>query len=172
MTVPWLPPTVTLPPAIPDACGQLLTIFDNDFVKAPCTFEGSPIRWDRQQQALGGAWYERGFLHLITRRDQRTKQWHFDPLRAMRLPWCRAILDHTHDPALSVWSEHGPRSNIRAYLWLVAHDYVVVLEYRHLPVRNSNPPRTREVVWLVTAFFVDGDAGRRKLRRQYERRIK
>jgi len=50
------------------------------------------------------------------------------------------------------------------YLWLENWDYVIVLEKRQL--RGG-----RNIAFLITAFYVEGERTRRNLRRKYESRI-
>lgn len=72
------------------------------------------------------------------------------------------MLQHSDDPAITRWRYREPKGQIRQYLWLEALDYVVVLEERNM--------LRWPVLFLITAYHVDGESSRRQLRKKYERR--
>lgn len=92
----------------------------------------------------------------------QTKERLFDPRRGERLPWCGPTISNAADGAVKVWDYMEASGGLRTYVWLEGWDYVIVLEKRQM--------RVGEVVFLITAFYVDGDSRRRSLRGKYERR--
>lgn len=110
---------------------------------------------------LAGEKYEEAFRHLITRDDAEHGRIP-DFRRAERLPWCAPVLTHSGDPSVTSWRYWEGTRGVRQYLWLYQHDYVVVLEPR--------PHRGGIVLFLVTAYHVDGESSRRTLRRKYANR--
>lgn len=82
-----------------------------------------------------------------------------DYRRAERLCWCRPLIEHADEPEVLSW-EADHQGRVRSYLWLPEEDYVAVLAHR-----------SSDVVILVTAYHVDGDSTRRKLRRSYDKRL-
>ena len=156
----WLPDIVSVNGVWEIVVRRLYQIFETDFIRAGCHFEGLPVWWDRRKQ--GGDTYEEGFWHLITRTDSCTKDRLIDPRRAERLPWCKPVIENSHDVRIRLWDYRESNNKIRTYIWLERWDYVVVLEKRS---RNRGP-----IAFLVTAYHVDGESTRRRLRRKYENR--
>ena len=156
----WLPEMVSVGGEWEMVLAKLYHIFDEDFRKTECTFEGRPVWWDRR--ILPGDRYEEGFWHLITKTDQKTKDRLFDPRRAERLSWCCPIISNVDDDAVKVWNFREARGQLRTYIWLEDWDYIVILEKRR--------QRVSEIAFLLTAFHVGGQATRRRLRAKYEKR--
>jgi len=157
----WLPDIVPVNGEWPLVLARLYAIFDGDFTQVQRLFEGRTIWWDRK--VMSGERYEEGFWHLITRTDQKSGDRLLDPRRAERLPWCGPTISHSDDDPVKVWDYREGSGRLRTYLWLEAWDYVVVLEKR---VQHKG-----EIAFLVTAYHVDGDYGRRSLQTKYARRV-
>lgn len=153
----WLPEIVNVNGEWEEVLRRLYQIFDQDFRKSGCVFEKRQIFWDKR--VLEGR-YEEGFWHLITKADEQTGERLLEPRRAERLPWCKPTLTNSKDSAVKVWDY--PEGKVRTYVWLEDWDYVIVLEKRK--------HRIGEIVFLITAFFVDGESSRRNLRRKYKAR--
>jgi hypothetical protein len=136
---------------------KLYDVFRDDFVRGRPRLRGKRVWWDRR--VLPGERYEEGFWHLVSRFDVGSGERLLDFRRAERLCWCRAILDHADEPEITSW-DSTVGAKVRAYLWLEAEDYVVVVEHR-----------SPDVALLITAYCVDGDSGRRKLRRSHANRL-
>jgi hypothetical protein len=109
---------------------------------------------------LPGERFEEGFWHLISRTDPLSKERIADYRRAERLCWCRPVIEHSDDPVIRCWDSNAEGKRVRSYLWLEPEDYVVVLEQRAV-----------DTVFLITAYHLDGESSRRKLRRSYENRL-
>jgi len=61
---------------------------------------------------------------------------------------------------IQVWEYEESKNRIRTYFWLEKFDYLIVIEEKE------------NVYWLVTAYYVDSDYQRKKLKRKYKNRIK
>jgi hypothetical protein len=156
----WLPPVASTDGVWEEVLLRLHGIFEIDFKKTRCSFQGKQVWWDRR--VLAGNRYEEGFWHLISKIENQTKERLFDPRRAEKLPWCRPTLVNSDNAAVMVWRFKESSGRVRTYVWLNDWDYVIILEKR--------PQRIGEVAFIITAYHVDGDSSRRNLRRKYELR--
>jgi len=157
----WLPPMLDLTSKSEEKCLSILyKIFTKDFKNGHPSFRGLPVWWNRR--ILLEPRYEEGFWHLVSREDPGTVNRHLDLPRAERLPWCKPVLTNSDLHLTKVWNylERGHR--LRTYVWLEPWDYCVVLECRSLS--------GKQIIWLITAFHVDGASTRRNLRRKFEER--
>jgi hypothetical protein len=124
--------------------------------------QGLPIWWDRAVRP--GEQYEEGFLHLVTRKDQRTGDRIFDPRRAERLPWCGPTITNCQDPCVKMWDYQEGDRRVNTYIWLEEFDYVVLLRRQSM--------RKRDVAFLLTAYHIDGPSVRRSFARKYQLRMR
>lgn len=163
MTEPeWLPEPASVDGTREAVISRLYEIFNAGFKRDGCVFEGASVRWDGR--ILAGEAYEEGFWHLISRVENKTGIRRFDPRRAERLPWCKPVIDNAADAAVTVWRYRAPRKDRqRIYLWLEEQDYVIVLDEDVMQMVKST--------FIVTAFYVDGKATQRDLRKRYRNRI-
>ncbi|MCL4783426.1 MAG: hypothetical protein KJZ70_10365 [Bryobacterales bacterium] len=161
MTTPtWLPPIVSVNGDPTSVFQMLYGIFDADFRRKNPRFQNMPIWWDRRVVEPP---YEEGFWHLITRLDYPSGERLLDPRRAEKLPWCGPTIENCKDACLKVWDYLESNGRTRTYLWLHGFDYVVILE--------RAIKRIGLVVFLVTAFHVDGKQKREDLERKYQKRV-
>jgi hypothetical protein len=135
---------------------QLYKIFELDFIHQKCQFEEKLVKVDNRKIESP---YEEGFWHLITRDNKETSDRLFDKERASRLPWCKPTIEHSYDDVVCFWNYVEGNNRINTYIWLTNLDYLIILQ------------RRKNVCFLVTAYYVDGDASRRSLRKKYERRV-
>lgn len=157
---PWLPELASVNGQWELVLKALYGIFERDFVRGGCYFQGFAVRWDRRK--LGGDRYEEGFWHLITKMDKLSGERLFDPRRAERLPWCKPTLTHSADPEVKAWDYRESDGVVSTYVWLENWDYVVILRKRQ---------QDRGVVaFLVTAYHVDYNSTRRNLRAKLAKR--
>jgi hypothetical protein len=156
----WLPPMIRVNGDWKQVLAGLYTIFEKDFKQTKCKFGSAEVWWDRR--ILENECYEEGFWHLITRINKKTKERLFDPRRAERLPWCAPVIANANDKRVKVWDFREGKGDIRSYLWLEELDYVVILTKRKL--------RFGDAIFLITAYYVDGDYQRRVLQRKYSNR--
>ncbi len=151
----WLPPLCSTSGLREQVISDLYQVFIDDFKSHGCMWNGLPVGWDRR--ILPGESYEEGFWHLVSRDYQKTKERHFDPLRASRLSWCKPLIEHAHDPSVTVWRERARRNRIRIHFWLEEQDYTAILE-------EKSVTGTGGAAFLLTAYHVDGRSTRRTLR--------
>jgi hypothetical protein len=157
----WLPPLLLVDGLWDDVLSRLYEVFDTDFRRGKPQFNELPVWWNRR--VLPGEKYEEGFWHLISRNDKETTERLFDPRRAERLPWCSTTIRNNGEDIVKVWDYKEAKGLRRTYLWLEAWDYVIVLEKRNHSVGK--------VAFLVTAFYVDGNSRKERLRAKYRKRL-
>lgn len=156
----WLPNMIAVDGEWEKVVEALYTIFSDDMVAGKPKLDNCHVWWDRR--VLEGDKYEEGFWHLISKDDNETRERLFDSRRAERLPWCRPCIDNFRDRALKFWNYRISENRIETYLWLEEFDYVVIFQ------KKSH--RIGTVYFLLTAYYVEGDTTRRRLRRKYENR--
>lgn len=137
---------------------RLLAAFDAEFVKTKLMLEGFDVILSLYPQK--GDNVPASFRHLTTRGNGKRE---FDPKRAERLSWVPAIIKNHADPAVKRWDYLEGDGKINTYLWLEAHDFVVIAR----PKTNS---RGLRVYALVTAYHLDFEGTRATYTRKYERR--
>lgn len=155
----WLPPMVDTNFGSEKEWERLIDllyhIFEWDFIQHHCLFEKHRVIFnDRKIDSP----YEEGFWHLVSRDDKRVRDRFFDSERAKRLPWCKPAIENTTQEGVRAWDYLEENKRTNTYIWLVDSDYLVILQ------------RRKKVSFLVTAYWVDGDASRRLLQRKYEKR--
>ena len=155
----WLPATVNCNGVWSQVIVVLYAVFDRDFRQGMPRFQGQPVWWDRK--VAPGEKYEDGFWHLITREDPRAGRVP-DFRRAERLPWCGPLLLNEAKPEVLVWNYKEGDGQIRTYVWLRDFDYVAILQRR--------TTRKGHVMFLITAYYVDGNATRKNLERKHTER--
>lgn len=135
----------------------LYAIFRNDFVVAAASYLGARV-WFFPDQDRGK---ELIFWHLVEREDPPGSGNRLpDFRRSERLPWARPMLDQCTDPAIKAWDFEEGAGNVRTYVWLENHDYVIVMK--------RYPSGERR---LITAYYVDYDSKRRTLNTKYKNRL-
>lgn len=152
----WLPEIVSVNGEWNDVVTRLYAIFDSDIKRGNRNFRGLPVWWDRR--ILPDQKYEEGFWHLISKDYCNAADRLFDPRRAERLPWCGPTITNSHDPVVTVWDYRETSGRVRTYVWLENWDYLIILEKRQ--------QRRGLIAFLITAYFVEGDSTKRKLRRK------
>lgn len=159
MTTPpaWLPRIFNMDGIWERNLGHLYSIFENDFINNPLLLDSKPVWFDRR--VIEGK-YPEGFWHIITKYDGEERIPDFR--RAERLPWCGPSIRNSNDPVITKW-DIIERDEINTYIWLESFDYLIVL------VRRSH--RIGDVMVLRTAYYVEGDSTRNKLKRKYANRI-
>lgn len=157
----WLPNCLSCDGAWEQTVPRLYQVFHRDFKVGHPRFRDEPVWWDQRIQP--GSPYEEGFWHLITKHDQRSGERLPDFRRAERLPWCVPLITNANDPVVLAWDGRSDRGNPRTHLWLEEQDYLLILEKRRAGRGN--------IFQLITAYFIEGDGTRRKLRQRYEDRV-
>jgi len=136
---------------------RLYQIFKKDFIRQKCYYNSQLVIWDNRK--LSGEKYEEGFWHLITREERSTGNRLFDPPRAQRLPWCKPTIENGNDPVVKVWEYLESNKRVNTYIWLEAENYLVIIQKR------------KSVMFLVSAFVIDGEASKRNLKGKYQKRV-
>jgi hypothetical protein len=155
----WLPGMVNVNGDPQNVITTLHGIFDADFRLYGRHFLTMRVWWDRR---VIDPPYEEGFWHLVTRKDHVRGERLMDFRRAERLPWCGPTITNCDDGCVRVWDYLEGGGQMRTYVWLEPHDYVVILE--------KQAKRFGTVAFLVTAFHVDGKQKREDLERKYKKR--
>jgi hypothetical protein len=156
----WLPDMITVDGVWEAIVGRLYAIFVTDIKNGKPYLNTAPVWWDRR--ILEGEEYEEGFWHLISKHYDDANDRLPDFRRAERLPWCRACIDNFNDENIMFWDYKFTRRQTDTYIWLREFDYVIVFRKRNL--------RVGTVYFLKTAYYVEGNATRRRLRKSYEKR--
>jgi hypothetical protein len=157
----WLPELESCDGAWEQTLPRLYQIFNRDFIVGHPRFRNKPVWWNRNIQS--GSPYEEGFWHLITKNDQSSGERLPDFRRAERLPWCAPLITNADDPAILSWDSKHVCGKLRTYLWLEDQDFVLILEIQSVRLGN--------IYRLITAYFIEGDGTRKKLRLSYGNRV-
>ena len=152
----WLPNMINVDGVWEEVLKRLYLIFEKDFILDKCHFRDLHIVWDTRK--LDNQ-YDEGFWHLITREDNKIKDRLLDTPRARRLSWCKPTIEHETDSIIKVWNYHESNNRINTYIWLEYFDYLVIVQNR------------RNVFFLVTAFYIEGDSSRKRLRVKFDNRL-
>jgi hypothetical protein len=146
----------------------LYSFFHRDFIAEKAYLNGSVWIDPRSHRLDDGK--ELDFWHLTTREQSRQvkqgnqylilKERLPDYRRSERIEWVKKIItNHTH-PAVRLFyhQETNDKRNIRLYLWVYQHDFVVILQ--RLGKSSS---------FLVTSFYIDHAGKKRDYQYRYER---
>lgn len=158
----WLPATLSLHPNEATALQQCYEIFKRDFVAGLPKLNGLPLLWDPNMCSQG---YPKGYWHLVSKDNNSVQpdgQRTFDPERAEKLAWFVAITNNPLAPELKVWDFVEGTGYVHTYLWLEAHDYVVVLRKKSTSLGF--------VYQIISGHHVES-GGRRGLPKKYAKRV-
>ena len=156
----WLPEMVSVNGDWASILTRLYSVFHADFVTSTPRLKGLDVWHDRRKLEDN---IEEGFWHITHVFDRRVQQRVFDPRRSERIPWCRPTMENEPQAEVQCWDYREGKGNIRTYVWLKDHDYIVVLERKSM--------RRGDVYMLITAFYVEHESYRRTLRRKYGQRV-
>lgn len=152
----WLPPLIQLEDFGGDWSAYLnavLGVFDRDFGGSRPDFRGKRMGLKRHPLVDG---MPATFWHMISEgkgEDQRTP----DMRRCERIGWPRAMLLAAEDEnRVLVWEEPDPRRGLKYLLTLPDFSYLFVIDDRG------------DYVLPWTAYSVEHEHGRRKLRVRFE----
>lgn len=126
----WLPSELSLLSGnLEDDYSKLFEIFKRDFIETQLYFSGERVVYQEAIDCKAPGEYPHGFTHLITRENGGQRIIDYD--RATKLPWIRAIIEHSDDSSIIVMKrtqsseKYGLTDN--TYLWLESRDFLVVL---------------------------------------------
>jgi hypothetical protein len=152
----WLPAMFNVHPWTEKTFDELYEIFLEDFIEDTASYSGRAVcfsgKMDHGKECI--------FWHLTCREYSANRGRFADLRRSERLPWARPTIDHNAAPEVRAWDYLEGKGNIRTYVWLKDHDYVLIME------KYSD-----NEILLVTAFWVENPNFRRKLERKYHQRI-
>lgn len=166
---PWLPDMASVSGTVDAVVPLLYEVFHRDVVLGNLRLRTKPVWWDRSPTEVFGLVYEGGFWHLVSRDyyqwtpSGRVRHRDFDPARAERLPWFAPMIRHAEEGPVLTWDYLEAHGRVNTYVWLEDSDYVVVLQRR--------AQRKGDIYFLATAYHVDGDSTRAKLKKKYEERV-
>lgn len=150
----WLPPLVLLPDHGGDwgtYVEALYHWFKSDFIDSKPKFRGRTLRLKRYPLEKGK---EATFWHLVSEGHTEADRVP-DMRRCERIRWPRPIIEKADEEGLKIWVA-VKKGEDRIHIWLTDEDYLVVLADR----------KSYLLPW--TAFLVNQDHTRRKLRREFE----
>lgn len=153
----FLPPILVVDGIWEERLVELYEIFKSDFVYNACYYEGRKITFKRTNTINEK---EDGFWHLISY-ENKVEGRIPDFKRAKRLSWVKAVIENHGHSEIKDFDYLEATEDVRKYLWLENHDFVVILEEY----------RNRQRFFLVTAFHVSGPYKRTDLEKKYEKRI-
>lgn len=156
----WLPDVLNLNGDWDNVIKILYLTFEQD-IKSNLLFNGVPIWYDRNKKS---SIYEEGFWHLITKTDYTSNERVPDYERAKRLNWCKPIVENYTDNNVLYWENEEGKGKIRTYIWLEQLDYIIILEKKNM--------KKGSVMFLITAYYIEGNSSRSKLRKKYNKRLK
>ena len=131
---------------------RLYEVFTEDFIDSTPRFEGQPVRLKRHPVERGK---EATFWHLIS--SGRTEADRIPEMRRCeRIGWPRALIEAMPSDRVRVWHNQRPGGE-RIVIALEDFSYIVVLSVR----------RRQLVLW--TAYCVEDDHRRKKMRREWQK---
>ena len=137
-----------------DSISEIYQRFFNDFVNKKIMYSGKPVKVSMKKGPMDML---NVFWHIITKEDKKRGERLVDFARLKRVFWIKEIILNADHPDVLNWEYEEKPGKIRVYLWVQERDYVVVLEKKP----NS--------YFLVTAYNVEGESTRRRLRKKYEK---
>jgi hypothetical protein len=153
----WLPGLFIVEPWSRELYDRLYSeVFCHDFKSKPIFYRGHAV-WFFPEKSRDR---ELAFVHLTSRRNPATGEREIDPMRSARLPWARPLIEHSTAPEVLAWDFEEDDGSINTYVWLREHDYAIIM-------RKLGDDSRR----LITAYWIEFEHERRKLRRKYERRL-
>ncbi|WP_417803365.1 hypothetical protein [Thalassospira lucentensis] len=161
----WLPPLIARNGNEEDQAylDRLYDVFRRDFIAQKQVFDGLPINIKRHPEYDGLFANKHGtFRHLITEgpnENNRTIAWD----RCERIGWMRAILQNSRSDDVCIWKNTRQTNGDAFILALSDFSFKLVLTERHIKAEN------RSFLLLWTAFPVQRQRQRDKLRREYEK---
>ncbi len=155
MTTPdWLPEIISFHGNWEEFIEEVYGVFERDFKQTRPSFRGLAVTHDTRLE-YGR---EAGFWHIVQRDDASSGERLPDLKRCGRITWTKPTVDYSQDPVVSVWEKEVKKANsprqTRVYLWLENEDYLIALR------------KTPSYMVLITAFCVDHESYRRKLRKE------
>lgn len=150
----WLPPLVLFNDHGGDwdrYLDALYAWFKQDFVDAKPVFQGRRLGLKRHPMTHGK---EATFWHMTSEGQDEANRTP-DLRRCERIRWPRPVIENSEDTKVKWWVS-VKRNEYRIHIWLEDEDYIVVLADR------------KGFLLPWTAFLINQEHTRRKLRKEYE----
>ncbi len=157
----WLPELLGVNPWGHGTYDMLYERFRTDFILSQLSYRGHRV-WHFPDKEDGR---EAIFWHLTDREEQQRRHKVQKPTRvpdlcrSARLSWVRPMIENCPSHEILDWDieEEG---SIKTYVWLKSHDFLVLMK--------RYPDGARR---LLTAYCLNYDNMREKLRKKYDRRL-
>lgn len=135
--------------------GQLHRQFEEDFLVAPFKIKGLEVKViDKPSRVEGFEGYPETFVHLITRKGSSGRRI-YDPYRAQRLHWIKAILLEQEHEEIKYFEYEEDDGSIRDYYWYDEGNFLVIME------------KVRPDYLIITSFHIDDSKSRKKYEKRY-----
>lgn len=160
----WLPERITVSPWSSYTYDMLYSCFCS-YIRDVALFYGK-FRVIIPREIEDGK--ERIFWHLTSREAwvwnqalrRKSKERLTDLERSSRISWINPIITHSSGDEVLAWDYQEGDKQIKTYLWLEDHDFVVIFK----KLRDGKR-------LLITSFYVNIGHKREELKRKYENRI-
>uniref|UniRef100_Q3ATM6 Uncharacterized protein n=1 Tax=Chlorobium chlorochromatii (strain CaD3) TaxID=340177 RepID=Q3ATM6_CHLCH len=154
-----------------DRNSSLYAIFNRDFVQNDnLYFQGKKVRPIKGED--GAIAMDVLFQHLTTSSDKEKSSLNrnartFEMARSCRLHWIRYHIDKSAGKGVKIFSceerdQKRRKDVIRTYIFDVDQKYVIILE----PQRSGND------YYLLTAYYLDRDDGKKQIEKKFKQRMK
>lgn len=134
----------------------LFGVFKKDMIDEPIFINDVQVSYDRRRSKhplFRGK--PKGFEHVCTRESKHSGKRNFDPERANKIHWIKAVVSHRENARVRYFERIHANGKNQQYYWLHERDYVVIIR------------EITDTLQLVTAFKVD-EIERRKFQMWYE----
>lgn len=131
----------------------LYVLFKHDFIDSKPVYNGVTLALKRHPVILNK---EATFWHIISEGGSEAERVP-DMRRCERIRWPRPVIEYSVDSKIKIWTNER-RGEKRICLWLEDADYLVILAERN------------GYILLWTAYMVELEHTKRKLRKEYEAR--
>ena len=128
----------------------LYAFFKRDFIDSRPAYNGVKLALKRHPVIQNK---EATFWHIISEGNSEADRVP-DMRRCERIRWPRPVIEHSGNASIKIWANER-RSEKRICLWLEDAEYLVILAER------------KGYILLWTAFTVDQEHTKRKLRKEY-----
>lgn len=133
----------------------LYAFFKRDFIDSRPAYNGVTLALKRHLVIQNK---EATFWHIISEGDSEADRVP-DMRRCERIRWPRPVIEHSGDTAIKIWANER-RGEKRICLWLEDAEYLVILAER------------KGYILLWTAYAVEQEHSKKKLRKEYAAAIK
>jgi hypothetical protein len=150
--VSWLPDLVKYDPAtlLDKYYDEVYSYFKDDFIHSRPVFQNKAVGLQVEPIVNGK---EQTFHHITTEGEEPNRT--ISIPRCERILWNKSIIEANHF-AIKIWKARYPKNQLRTIIWFEEKDYVIILR------------EAREYCVFITAYPIDYNHTKRKLRKSYE----